>query len=187
MLQQSWMQMVWVTVLVTSCLIVYYHNAVAYSNTHLSFCSCVGQESSMVWLILCLKHHRIMYMYTLLEKKMVTHPSDPAWKIPRTEQSGGLQSMGSQRVGHDWTRTHTAVSKMDNQQGPIVWRMELCPMLYDSLEGRGVWERMDTFKCIAESLCHSPGTINIVNWLYPNIKYKVFFFFFKIIGLKSIY
>ena len=36
-----------------------------------------------------------------LEKKMVTHSSILAWKIPWTEEPGGLQSMKSQRVG--WT------------------------------------------------------------------------------------
>ena len=37
-----------------------------------------------------------------LEKEMATHSSTLAWKIPRTEEPGGLQTMGSQRVGHDW-------------------------------------------------------------------------------------
>jgi len=32
---------------------------------------------------------------------MTTHSSILAWRIPRTEDPGGLQSMGSQRVGHD--------------------------------------------------------------------------------------
>ena len=36
-----------------------------------------------------------------LEKEMATHSSTLAWKIPWTEEPGGLQSMGSQRVGHD--------------------------------------------------------------------------------------
>ena len=36
-----------------------------------------------------------------LEKEMVTHSSFLAWKIPWTEGPGGLQSMGSQRVGQD--------------------------------------------------------------------------------------
>ena len=36
-----------------------------------------------------------------LEKEMATHSSIHAWKIPWTEDPGGLQSMGSQRVGHD--------------------------------------------------------------------------------------
>ena len=36
-----------------------------------------------------------------LEKGMATHSSILAWKIPWTEKSGGLQSIGSQRVRHD--------------------------------------------------------------------------------------
>ena len=36
-----------------------------------------------------------------LEKEMATHSSTLAWKIPRTEEPGRLQSMGSQRMGHD--------------------------------------------------------------------------------------
>ena len=36
-----------------------------------------------------------------LEKEMATHSSILAWKIPWTEESGRLHSMGSQRVGHD--------------------------------------------------------------------------------------
>ena len=37
-----------------------------------------------------------------LEKEMVTHSSILAWRIPWTEKPGRLQSMGLQRVGHDW-------------------------------------------------------------------------------------
>ena len=36
-----------------------------------------------------------------LEKEMETHSSTTAWKIPWTEEPDRLQSMGSQRVGHD--------------------------------------------------------------------------------------
>ena len=36
-----------------------------------------------------------------LEKEMAAYSSILAWKIPRTEEPGGLQSMGSRRVGHD--------------------------------------------------------------------------------------
>ena len=35
------------------------------------------------------------------EEEMATQSSIPAWRIPWTEEPGGLQSMGSQRVGHD--------------------------------------------------------------------------------------
>ena len=37
----------------------------------------------------------------LLEKGMATHSRIFAWRIPWTEETGGLQSMGMQRVGHD--------------------------------------------------------------------------------------
>ena len=46
-----------------------------------------------------------METYTLLyvtEKAMAPHSSPLAWKIPWAEEPGGLQSMGSLRVGHDW-------------------------------------------------------------------------------------
>ena len=37
-----------------------------------------------------------------LEKEMAVHSSSIDWKIPWTEEAGRLQSMESQRVGHDW-------------------------------------------------------------------------------------
>ena len=42
-----------------------------------------------------------------LEKGMATHSSILVWRIPRTEEPGGLQSMGSQRIGHDCVTEHT--------------------------------------------------------------------------------
>ena len=41
-----------------------------------------------------------------LEKKMATHSSILTWKIPWTEESGKLQSMGLQRVKHNYTTEH---------------------------------------------------------------------------------
>ena len=42
-----------------------------------------------------------LYWEDPLEKEMATHSSTLAWKIPRTEELGGLQSLGSYRVGRD--------------------------------------------------------------------------------------
>ena len=39
----------------------------------------------------------------LLDQEMATHSTILAWKIPWTEEPGGLLSTGSQRVGHDWS------------------------------------------------------------------------------------
>ena len=63
---------------------------------------------------------------------------------------GGRDSQGLGK-----SNTHTAIFKMDNQQGPIVQHMELCSMLYGSLDGRGTWGKMDTCIYKAESLCSS--------------------------------
>ena len=41
------------------------------------------------------------FHFHALEKEMVTHSSILTWKIPQTEGPGGLQSMGSQKVGDD--------------------------------------------------------------------------------------
>ena len=41
------------------------------------------------------------------EEGTATHSSTLAWRIPWTEEPGGLQSMGSQRVGHDWATKHS--------------------------------------------------------------------------------
>ena len=47
---------------------------------------------------------------SLLEKEMATHSSVLAWRIPGTGEPGGLPSMGSHRVGHDWSDLAAAAS-----------------------------------------------------------------------------
>ena len=44
-----------------------------------------------------------------LEKEMAIRSSIPAWKIPWTEEPGGLQSMGPQRVRHNWATEHKSL------------------------------------------------------------------------------
>ena len=57
---------------------------------------------------------------------------------------------------------HTAVFNMENQQGPAAQHGELCSISHGSLDGRGVWGRMDTCVCVAESLCCLPEIITTV-------------------------
>ena len=52
----------------------------------------------------------------LLEKEMATHSSIPAWRIPWMEEPDRLQSMGSQRVGHDWVTSLSLSYKRDLQR-----------------------------------------------------------------------
>ena len=53
-----------------------------------------------------------------LEKEMATHSSILAWEMPRTEEHGGLQSMGSQRVRHNWA----TITSTFWQIAPDQWR-----------------------------------------------------------------
>ena len=51
-----------------------------------------------------------------LEEEMATHSSVLAWRIQRTEESGRLESMRLQRVGHNWTHTYTHSHTHTNSQ-----------------------------------------------------------------------
>ena len=52
-----------------------------------------------------------------LEEGMATHSSILAWRIPWTEEPGGLQSIGLQRVRYDWERLSTHAQKIKNSKG----------------------------------------------------------------------
>ena len=47
-----------------------------------------------------------------LEEAMATYSSNLAWRIPWTEEPGGLQSVGSQRVGHDLATKRTIATML---------------------------------------------------------------------------
>ena len=49
-----------------------------------------------------------------LKKEMASHSNILAWRIPWTEEPGRLQSMGSQRIGHNWANI-TDTEKMGNR------------------------------------------------------------------------
>ena len=57
---------------------------------------------------------------------MVPHSSALAWTIPWTEEPGGLQSVGSLRVGHDFTFTfhsHAMEEAMPTHSSVLAWRI----------------------------------------------------------------
>ena len=65
-----------------------------------------------------------------LEEEMATHSSILAWKIPWTEEPWGLQSMGSQRLGHVWAiehSTHTVNLCSDSVLEALLGVFELVP------------------------------------------------------------
>ena len=58
-----------------------------------------GVAKSRTWL----GDFTFTFHFYALEKEMATHSSVLAWRIPGTVEPGGLPSMGSHRVGHDWS------------------------------------------------------------------------------------
>ena len=66
-----------------------------------------------------------------LEKEMATHSSILAWKIPWTEEPGRLQSMGLQRVRHDWaTELNINIYQWNTVDAKVTWRrqFDFCSM-----------------------------------------------------------
>ena len=61
-------------------------------------CSPWGHEQSDTT-----EQNTFTFHFPALEKEMATHSSVLAWRIPGTGEPGGLPSMGSHRVGHDWS------------------------------------------------------------------------------------
>ena len=59
------------------------------------------------------------FHFHTLEKAMATHSSVLAWRIPGTGEPGGLPSMGSHRVGHDWSDLAAAAAAKH------IWMWEL--------------------------------------------------------------
>ena len=78
-----------------------------------------------------MSYSRSLYMCVcvicqILEKATAPHSSALAWKIPWTEEPGGPQSMGSLRVGHDFTFTfhfHALEKEMATHSSVLAWRI----------------------------------------------------------------
>ena len=65
-----------------------------------------------------------------LKDSMATHSSILTWEIPWTEEPGGLQSTGSQRVGQDWTAEHTSTGSLAAAKS-----LQSCLSLCDPIDG----------------------------------------------------
>ena len=73
-----------------------------------AWCATVyGVTESQTWL----SDFTFTFHFHALEKEMATHSSVLAWRIPGTEEPGGLLSLGSHRVGHDWSDLAAAAAE----------------------------------------------------------------------------
>ena len=69
-----------------------------------------------------IKYRAILKQHAL-EKEMANHSSILAWRIPWTEEPGGLQSTGSQRVGYDWA-TSLSFSPLSWEDSALVFAID---------------------------------------------------------------
>ena len=94
-----------------------------------------------------------------LEEEMATHPSILAWEIPWTEEPRGLQSTGSQRVGHDWGDWVCLCSFHYSMDSPLYSpRPHHTPPLEKSLQSQinwWEWANSDVFKLQTFGLINS--------------------------------
>ena len=95
-----------------------------------------------------------------LEKEMAPHSSTLAWRIPWREEPGRLQSMGSQRVGHDWA---TSLSLSSGINKPIMWLEIQCHKLKTIISM--AWEiKITCANCVQSmQLCYYDNLLGINN------------------------
>ena len=82
-----------------------------------------GVMKSQTWL----SNFTFTFHFHALEKEMATHSSVLACRIPGTGEPGGLPSLGSHRVGHDWSNLAAAAT-----DGMTIVCAQLCPTLCDA-------------------------------------------------------
>ena len=95
-----------------------------------------------------------------LEEKRATHPSILTWRNPWTEEPGGLQSTGSQRVRHNWARIHTHTHThthycVSGRECPLYWGVHThgsANSLQQNFLVKTLWYLPDSLKSESESL-----------------------------------
>ena len=78
------------------------------------------------------------FHFHALEKEMVTHSSVLAWRIPGTGEPGGLPSMGSRRVGHDWSDLaecpfDTELNLILAEEEGLGWVRQPCSTIHETI------------------------------------------------------
>ena len=104
-----------------------------------------------------------------LEEEMATHSSILAWRIPWTEEAGGLQSMGSPRVGHNWaTEQQQQACRLTVKHIQDFKCVCVCVCMYKI---SGVWPVMlqiFTGDCLPGLFWDEMRSFLIKHWLVPS-------------------
>ena len=80
--------------------------------------------------------NKVDFMALCSEKAMAPHSSTLAWRIPGTGEPGGLQSLGSHRVGHDWSDLAAAAAAAGAEMVISWWHQK--PVSYFSVQPSSV-------------------------------------------------
>ena len=106
-----------------------------------------------------------------LEKEMATHSSAPAWRIPRTEEPGGLQSMGSQGVRHNWATKHSSTHVHKNGKVTSVSVQFSRSGVSDSVQPHGPQHARPP--CSSPTPGVYPSSCPLSQWCHPTISSSV--------------
>ena len=88
-------------------------------------------------------------MKEMQEKEMTAHSSILAWRIPRTEEPGELQSLGSQRVGHK-------LATKESSHFGVILLMECCATV------KREWASLMTWKVKGKNITHTYGKLPLL-------------------------
>ena len=108
----------------------------------LAFCSCFyARVAQMVKCLSSMWETQVQSLggEDLLEKAMATHSSSLAWKTPWIEEPGRLQSMGLQRVGHDWATSFSFSLSCQGSMAKLCYLILISNPLSAILKSLGFW------------------------------------------------
>ena len=133
-----------------------------------------GVAKSQTWL----SHFTFTFHFHALEKEMATHSSVLAWRLPGTAEPGGLPSMGSHRVGHNWSDLAAAAAL--RYVFIFIYFFWLGCVLLLGFEKQGIWLIIDSIKHLL-SLLHS------VIFSGPQLHVYVFLAVYPLLSLVSVF
>ena len=81
-----------------------------------------------------LSNFTFTFHFHALEKEIATHSRVLAWRIPGTGEPGGLLSMGSHRIGHDWSDLAAAAASLPRHTVPFLNIPTISSSLYQSVQ-----------------------------------------------------
>ena len=115
------------------------------------------------------------FHFHALEKEMATHSSVLAWRIPGTGEPGGLLSIGSHRVGHDWSDLAAAARLVitflpRSKHLLILWLQSPSPVILEPKKIKSV-----TVSIVSPFICHEVVGLDALILVFSMLSFKAAF------------